>query len=155
MEGCYLGPSLEQYQCSNVYVPEMHVERIINTAELFPHDCPVPKLSFADAAHKSEENLTEALSNPAPKSLLSIGYEQFQATKTLQKIIEKYLTTIDPTTSPAPRVPLPSPITALSPRVPLTDPITAPSPRVPSIAPQQPTLVVPRQSQRLQQTSMS
>ena len=72
----------------------------------------------------------EVLKNTNPETPFSIGDDQFQAIKNLQKILATYLPTIAPTTSPEPGVTFPGTSTAPSPRVPLTGTITAPPPRV-------------------------
>ena len=134
-EGWYLGPAPEPYQYYTIYVPTMRAERIINTVELFPHDCPVPKLSCANAAHQAVADLMEVLRNPAPASSFSIRGDKFQAIKIMQKILEKSIPNIALTMVPEQRVPSPCPRIAPPPRLILPGPITASSPSVPSIAP--------------------
>ena len=154
VEGCYLRPSPDNYQCYTIYIPDTRSESIIKTVELSPHDFPVPKLSSADATRQSVEDLMKDLSNTAPWPPFSIGDDQFQAIKTLHKILVTSLPTIYPNTAPSPRVISPVPITAPSLRVTLPDPITTSALRVPRISPQQPIAVAPQKSQSLHHISM-
>jgi hypothetical protein len=45
IEGWYLGPSLDHYQCSLFYVPETQAYHISGSAELFPQHCQIPNMS--------------------------------------------------------------------------------------------------------------
>ena len=131
----------------------MCAESKIDTAEFFPHDCPVLRLSSTDAARQIVEYLTEAVINLDPESPFSIGEKQFQAIKILHIIIATYLLTIAHITAPAPRVPLPGAITVSSPRVISPGPTTVPSLRVTIIVPQKPTVVDTRQYHHIQHPS--
>ena len=93
VEGWYLVPSPEHYQCYTIYVPDTRVERIVKTVGCFPHNCPVPKRLSTDAALQVVEDLAEALKNPVSASLFAVGDEQMQAIKTLQLILAKSLPT--------------------------------------------------------------
>ena len=138
VEGWYWGTYPEHYWCYTVYVSATRSERIINTVDFFPHNCPVTKLSSTDAARQSVEDLEEALNNIAPEYLFAVVDEQIQTIKTLQEILATYLPTSSPTTSPTREkslilttvpstrvVPPPIPTTAPYMRVTITD-IAAP-----------------------------
>ena len=53
VDGWYIGPACKHYWCYRVYVPITRDERVAKTVQLFPNNCPVPKLSSADNAARA------------------------------------------------------------------------------------------------------
>ena len=64
MDGWYLGPALNHYQCNRVWVPCTHAERIVDTISFFPKAVPIPVLTHKDAAIQAAWELTHALQQP-------------------------------------------------------------------------------------------
>ncbi len=57
VDGWYLGPSMDHYQCSLFYVPETRAYRISGPAELFPQHCQIPNMPL----HQHLRALTDEL----------------------------------------------------------------------------------------------
>ena len=57
IDGWYLGPSMDHYQCSLFYVPETRAYCISGSAELFPQHCQIPNMS----PHQHLRALTDEL----------------------------------------------------------------------------------------------
>ena len=66
IDGWYVGPAMEHYQCYKIYIPSTRAERIADTVEFFPHYVNMPRLSSVDRAIRAATELTHALRNPAP-----------------------------------------------------------------------------------------
>ena len=64
MDGWYLGPALNHYQCYRVWVPRTHAERIVDTISFFPRAVPLPELTHKDAGIQAARELTHALQQP-------------------------------------------------------------------------------------------
>ena len=64
MDGWYLGPSLDHYQCYRVWEPHTHAECIVHTISFFPKAVPLHKLTHKDAAIQAARELTHALQQP-------------------------------------------------------------------------------------------
>jgi hypothetical protein len=64
LDGWYIGPALEHYQCYRVHVNNTNAERIGDTVEFFPQHVQMPKLSSADAAMQAASDLIYALEHP-------------------------------------------------------------------------------------------
>ncbi len=45
IDGWYLGPSKDHYQCTLYYIPETRAYRILGSTELFPQHCQLPNLT--------------------------------------------------------------------------------------------------------------
>jgi hypothetical protein len=89
VDGWYIGSAPEHYRCYKVYIPKTRAERTAHTVDFFPHNCPVPKTSSADAATEAARALADALSNPVPASPFShLGDAQLQAIKQLSSIFD-------------------------------------------------------------------
>jgi hypothetical protein len=125
VDGWYIGSAPEHYRCYKVYIPKTRAERTAHTVEFFPHECPVPKTSSADAATDAARALADALANPAPAAPFARhGDAQMQAINELARIFTNTVQAAPSTTANAP---------AHSPRV------AVPSPRVPTPAPATPS----------------
>ena len=61
MDGWYLGPTLNHYQCYRVWVPRTYAERIVDTISFFPKAVALPELTDKDAAIQAARELTHAL----------------------------------------------------------------------------------------------
>ena len=65
------------YRCLTSYTPKTTSEQVSGTTELFPTKKKYPRLSPEYAVTNTESNLTEALQNPAPSSLIpKLGEKQ-------------------------------------------------------------------------------
>ena len=83
----HLGPAPEHYPCYRLYVTKTRAKRTANTVQFFPHQCPVPKTSSADASIIAAQALTEALTNLEPAALFAqFGDAQQQSIVDLAKI---------------------------------------------------------------------
>ena len=60
-KGWYNGPALNHYHCWMMYVTKSVVEHVVDTVELFLHQCLLPKLSSTDLATKLALELTNSL----------------------------------------------------------------------------------------------
>ena len=139
IDGWYLGNAPEHYRCYRVYATRTAAERIADTVEFFPYNCPMPKTSSADAATTAAADLIHALRNPSPATPFGlIGDAQLTALATLATIFQ---TAAQPPTSPSKHLTTPPRVPPAPPRKPL--PPTAP--RVPGTTPQSP----PRQGPHL------
>ena len=75
--------------CYRVYIPKTRSERTAKAMKLFPHQCPVPKISSVNAAIIAARALAEALTNPAPAApFYHFGDAHQQAIVDLDKIFE-------------------------------------------------------------------
>ena len=63
IDGWYVGPALDHYQCYRVWIPSTHAERIVDTIQFFPTLLRTPTLSHRDATLKAARELTHALQN--------------------------------------------------------------------------------------------
>jgi hypothetical protein len=54
------------YRCQNVYISKTASERIVDTLELFPHNCQIPQLSSTDRLLMAAKDMTDAFQNPHP-----------------------------------------------------------------------------------------
>ena len=66
IDGWYIGRAPEHYRCYRVYIPKTRAERTAKTVDFFPHDCPIPHTSSADAATAAACALADALTHPTP-----------------------------------------------------------------------------------------
>jgi hypothetical protein len=127
VDGWYIGGAPEHYRCHRVYVSKTRAERIAKTVEFFPHNCPMPKTSSADAATQAARDLISALQNPAPAApFATLGNEQLHAIRKLADIFQ--VATESPTTA------APNPVSL--PRVPTaTNPVASPRVTTTPVAP--------------------
>ena len=84
VEGWYLGPAPNHYRCHRCFITKTRSERISNTVKFLPHSWRIPALSSRDAAIEAAENLTVALENPHPASILAPL--KIQQTEALDKL---------------------------------------------------------------------
>ena len=63
IDGWYIGPALDHYQCYRVRIPSTHAERIADTIQFFPTILRTPTLSHRDATLQAARKLTHALQN--------------------------------------------------------------------------------------------
>ena len=57
----YLGPAMEHYRCSRVWIPSTRSERVVKTIRFFPHLCAIPTVSPADEATRAARILADEL----------------------------------------------------------------------------------------------
>jgi hypothetical protein len=136
VRGWYIGPAPEHYQCFKTYANKTAAAQISDTVELFPAQCPMPRLSSMDTAIKAALGLTDALRNQTPAApFAKLGEERLAA---LQQLATIFRTSV---TQPSPRVPTPE------------KKVAKPLPRVsqPDQLPQSPAAHQPRYHTRLQE----
>jgi len=63
IDGWYIGPATEHYQCYRDYVTKTKTERITNTVTFQPHLFPTPHLSPNKQAIQAAQSLNQALKN--------------------------------------------------------------------------------------------
>ena len=63
IDGWYIGPALDHYQCYRVWIPSTHAERIADTIQFFPTLLCTPTLSHRDDTLQAARKLTHALQN--------------------------------------------------------------------------------------------
>ena len=63
VDGWYIGPALDHYQCYHVWIPSTHAECIADTIQFFPTMLRTPTLSHRDATLQAAHKLTHALQN--------------------------------------------------------------------------------------------
>ena len=63
VDGWYIGPAMDHYQCYRVWIPSTHAERIADTIQFFPTILRTPNLSHRDATLQAACELTHALQN--------------------------------------------------------------------------------------------
>ena len=142
-KGWYVGPAPHHYRCWTVYVDKTRSERVGDTVEFFPHQCPMPKLSSADLATKAAIELLNALHNPMPAAPFApLNATTMEGITRISEIfhqaVQDKLTRPVPAPTPNPTVrhsnrldshPPPRVPTRVTPTLPH---IQAPPPRVPS-----------------------
>jgi hypothetical protein len=65
--GYSLGPEMHHYRCQNVYISATASERIVDTLESFPHNLPMPQLSYTKILSMTASDMTNALKHPDPE----------------------------------------------------------------------------------------
>ena len=140
IDGWYIGPALDHYQCYRVWIPSTHAERIADTIQFFPTILRTPTLSHRDATLQAARELTHALQNLNNANPLSqLSDDQLRALHQLSTFFPtdapgvetQPVATPDKPQFPAPHKPAPY---KLRPRPPESSPATPPSPR-PAIQP--------------------
>ena len=63
IDGWYIGPAMDHYQCYRVWIPSTHAERIADTIQFFPTILRTPNLSHCDTTLQAARKLTHALQN--------------------------------------------------------------------------------------------
>ena len=63
VDGWYIGPAMDHYQCYRVWIPSTHAKRIADTIQFFPTILRTPTLSHCDATLQVACELTHALQN--------------------------------------------------------------------------------------------
>ena len=87
LDGFYLEPAMQHYRCYRCYIPATRSEWIARTVHFLPHDTPMPKLSSADRITEAARELSIALQNPHPASLIApIPLQQIDALRKLSEI---------------------------------------------------------------------
>ena len=61
VDGWYIGPAMDHYQCYRVWIPSTHAERIADTIQFFSTILRTPNLSHRDATLQAARKLTHAL----------------------------------------------------------------------------------------------
>ena len=114
VDGWYIGPAMDHYQCYRVWIPSTHAERIADTVQFFPTVLRTPNLSHHDATLQAACKLTHALQNLNNANLLSqLSDDQLRALHQLSTLFPPAALGVDHNSSPAPS-PTPSP--SLKPR---------------------------------------
>jgi hypothetical protein len=91
LDGWYIGPPLEHYQCYTVYITKTKTRgnRIVETVDFFPKQFTLPFPSSQDMATQAAADLTHALLHPQPAGpFCQVGDEQTIALKRLASIFE-------------------------------------------------------------------
>ena len=90
--GFYIGPAMQHYRCYKCYIPATRGERIARTVHFLPHDQHLPSLSAADIISNAALEITSALQDPQPPSLLPpIPLQQVEALRKLSEIFNHAL----------------------------------------------------------------
>ena len=140
IDGWYVGPALDHYQCYRVWIPSTHAERIADTIQFFPTLLRTPTLSHRDATLQAARELAHALRNLNNTNPLSqLSDDQLRALHHLSTFsppdapgVETNLSPSAKTSQlPSPHIPTPY---NLRPRPPDSLPAPPPSPR-PAIQP--------------------
>jgi hypothetical protein len=85
--GYYLGPAMHHYRCQNVYIPARASERVVDTLELFPHNCQMPQLSSTDRLLMEANDMSNALQKPHPEvPFTHVGDDTISALTALAEI---------------------------------------------------------------------
>jgi hypothetical protein len=92
LDGYYLGPALDHYQCYQVHITKTKGTRIVDTVEFFPATLEMPRISSKYLASITALELSNALQKPAPAAQFSqIGTAQLQALRKLSDIFSAAL----------------------------------------------------------------
>ena len=140
IDGWYIGPAMDHYQCYRVWIPSTHAERISDTIQFFPTLLRTPTLSHRDAALQAARELTHALQNLNNANPLSqLSDDQLRALHQLSTFSPPNAPGVETNPSPsAKKSQLPSPHIPtpynLRPRPPDSSPEPTPSPR-PAVQP--------------------
>jgi hypothetical protein len=59
VDGWYLGPSRDHYQCATYYIPETRAYRISGSTEVYPQHCQLPNLTSLQQLQALTDELTE------------------------------------------------------------------------------------------------
>jgi hypothetical protein len=87
-DGWYIGPALEHYRCSTVYITKTRSSRIVETVEFFPHQFKLPFPSSSELSTQAAEDLTHALLNPQRAGpFCHVGDKQAIALRRLANIL--------------------------------------------------------------------
>ena len=93
IQGWYIGPSVENYQCYKVYISNTRSERITETVELFTDNTMIIGISSTNAATHIETDLIKALKNLSPASLFdTFGIKNLNALIKLAEIFQGQIT---------------------------------------------------------------
>jgi hypothetical protein len=80
---------MHHYRCQNVYISTTASKRIVDTLELFPHNCKIPQLSSTDRLLMSAKDMADAFQNPHPDvPFTSIGDDTITALADLAAIFK-------------------------------------------------------------------
>lgn len=89
INGWYVGPAINHYQCWRTYITSTRAERIADTVQFFPHGTCMPYISSAEAATRAALQLAEAIKNPAPAAPFApVDTEQMEAIAKLADIFQ-------------------------------------------------------------------
>ena len=136
IDGWYIGPALDHYQCYRVWIPSTHAERIADTIQFFPTILRTPTLSHRDATVQAARELTHALQNLNNANPLSqLSDDQLRALHQLSTFFPTDAPGVEtqPVATPAkPQFPAPHKPAPykLRPRPPESSPAAPPSPRL-------------------------
>jgi hypothetical protein len=88
LDGWYIGPALESYQCYNVWLWDTRHERICNTISWFPAKVTMPLASSTDLVMAGIQDIIQALQNPTANSPLAPRTDsQVQALQDLTSLL--------------------------------------------------------------------
>ncbi len=89
VDGWYLGPSMDHYQCNLYYIPDTRAYRISGSTELFRQHCQLPNLTPHQHFRALTDELTEAT------AIASATQKGLRLIKLLQENIKKILNPTD------------------------------------------------------------
>jgi hypothetical protein len=88
LDGWYIGPTLESYQCYNVWLWDTRHERICDTILWFPTKVTMPLASSTDLVMAGIQDIIQALQNPTANSPLAPRTDsQVQALQDLTSLL--------------------------------------------------------------------
>ena len=109
VDGWYIGPAMDHYQCYRVWIPSTHAERIADTIQFFPTILRTPNLSHRDATLQAARELTHALQNLNNTNPLSqLSDKHLQALHQLSTLFPPVALGVEHNSTPKPS-PSPSP----------------------------------------------
>jgi hypothetical protein len=65
--GFSLGPAMHHYRCQKFYISATASELIVDTLEFFPHNLPMPQLSYTDRLIMTANNMANSLKHTHPE----------------------------------------------------------------------------------------
>jgi hypothetical protein len=74
IDGWYVGPSLDHYQCYKCYIPSTFGVRDALTVDWFPHSVPFPKVSTDNYLRQTATDMLTLLQGPASPPIPSLTY---------------------------------------------------------------------------------
>ena len=109
INGWYIGPAMDHYQCYRVWISSTHAKRIADTIQFFPTILCTPNLSHHDATLQAARKLTHALQNlNNANPLLQLSDDQLRALDQISTLFPPGAPGVEHNSSPEP-TPSPSP----------------------------------------------
>ena len=116
-EGCYVRPAMLHYRCITSYIPKTEKERVSENTDFLPATLTLKRISSKDAITHAAADLTHALLNPTPTSLLTtLGDNKIAA---LMQLAEIFTKPAPPQVTPPLRVHTPETTADAAPETPL------------------------------------